>query len=184
MTLSKGGEPTTERIRFLREAAVVARHSTFGCPDPAQTVGLHSHNALNLLLVLHPEPSLNLIKAVQWHDAPERYTGDIAAPAKWASPMLVEAVDRLENQIHDYFGTNIELTPDEALWLITVDRLDLLLMAQGRIALGDHRFMQMQVEAAAWFAGHKIPTQVNRFLGAWVPGQRLMDTIPGRPRTS
>lgn len=184
MTLSKGGEPTCERIRFLREAAAVTRCHTFGAPDLAQTVGLHSHNALNLLLVLHPEPSLNLIKAVQWHDAPERYTGDIAAPAKWASPMLVEALDRIETQIHDYFGTAVELTPDEKLWLTTVDKLDLLLMAQERLSFGDHRFMQMQVEAAAWFASHKIPVQVNRFLGAWVPGQRLMDTIPGGNRNS
>lgn len=184
MTLSKGGEPTTERIRFLREAAAVTRCHTFGAPDPAQTVGLHSHNALNLLLVLHPEPSLNLIKAVQWHDAPERYTGDIAAPAKWASEKLTDAIFEIEMQIHEYFGTAVELAQDELLWLFTVDKLDLLLMAQERLALGDIRFMQMQVEAAAWFASHKIPVQVNRFLGAWVPGSRLMDKVPGRPRTS
>lgn len=184
MTLSKGGEPTTERIRFLREAAAVTRCHTFGAPDLAQTVGLHAHNALNLLLVLHPEPSLNLIKAVQWHDAPERFTGDIAAPAKWASEKLVDAIQEIEDRVHAYFGTQVEMTADEALWLLTVDRLDLLLMAQERLVLGDTRFMQMQVEAAAWFASHKIPVQVNRFLGAWLPGQRLMDTIPGRPRTS
>ena len=184
MTLSKGGEPTCERIRFLREAAAVTRCHTFGAPDLAQTVGLHSHNALNLLLVLHPEPSLNLIKAVQWHDAPERYTGDIAAPAKWASEKLADALLDLETQIHDYFGTQVELTPDEAMWLLTVDKLDLLLMAQERRALGDYRFLQVALTASTWLTSRKIPVQVVRFLDAYIPGTRLMDTVPGETRTS
>lgn len=173
------GEKTTERVRFLREAGVVMRHHAFGCPDPAQTVALHSWGALNLLLVLHPDPSLDLIKAVQWHDAPERFTGDIAAPAKWASPKLADALEELETRIHAYFGTAVSLTPDEAIWLVAVDLLDLLLMAQERRSLGDYRFTCMVGKVSAWFASNKVPVQVARFLESYVHGTRLLDMIPG-----
>ena len=173
-----GGEPTCERIRFLREAGVVSRCHTFGAPDPAQTVGLHSWGALNLLLVLHPDPSLRLIKGVQWHDAAERYLGDIPAPAKWASPKLADALAELEARIHTRFKTGVMLSKDEALWLVAVDMLDLLLMAQERRALGDYRFLQTATIASAWFASRKVPAQIARFLQSYVGGVRLLDTIP------
>ncbi len=173
------GEPVTERVRFLREAGIVSRHSTFGCPDPTQTVGLHSWNALNFLLVLHPDPSLDLIKAVQWHDAPERYTGDVASPAKWVNDKLRSGLGEVEAQVHKHFGTAVELGERDFLWLVCVDLLDLLFMAQERCRLGDFRFIQMVVEASKWFATHEVPAQVGRLLEAYVHGTRLLDTIPG-----
>lgn len=176
-------EKTTERIRFLREAGVIPRCHTFGSPDPRQTVGLHSWNATNLLLVLHPDPSLNLIKAVQWHDAPERYVGDTPSPAKWASPELRDALAKLEDRVHAHFGTSVPLTEQERLWLQCVDLLELLLMAQERRALGDYRFLQMVTVVSAWFTQHKVPVQIARFLQSYIHGTRLLDTLPGEPTT-
>lgn len=178
MTRSKGGEPTCERIRYLREAAAIPRCHTFGSPDPTQTIALHTWNALNLLLVLHPEPSLDLVKAVQWHDAHERYTGDVPSPAKWANTKLREGLAELRVKVDKHFGTYVELGERDFLWLVCVDLLDLLLMAQERRHLGDFRFAQMVAEASAWFGTHKIPVQVARFLEAYVHGTRLLDTIP------
>lgn len=172
------GEKTTERIRFLREAGVISRQHTFGCPDPGQTVGLHSWNALNFLLVLHPEPSLDLIKAVQWHDAHERYTGDLPAPSRWANEKLREGLAELEAKVNAYFGTAVELDERDRLWLVCVDLLDLLFMAQERCRCGDFRFMQVVVDASKWFASHRIPTQIARFLEMYTHGVRLLDTLP------
>lgn len=176
-------EKTTERIRFLREAGVIPRCQTFGSPDLQQTVGLHSWNATNLLLVLHPEPSLSLIKAVMWHDAPERYLGDTPSPAKWASAELRNALVKLEDRIHAHFGTDVDLTKQDLLWLQCVDRLELLLMAQERRSLGDYRFLQMVTTAAAWFTHREIPAQIARFLQSYLHGTRLLDTLPGEPTT-
>ena len=173
-----GGEKTTERIRFLREAGPIPRCHTFGAPDPAHTLALHSWGALNLLLVLHPAPSLDLVKAVQWHDAHERYTGDIPAPVKWASPKLREALAELEARIDRYFGTGPAISENDRLWLVCVDLLDLLLMAQERRALGDFRFLQVVGEASRWFSTHRVPVQVARVLESYIHGTRLLDTLP------
>ncbi len=177
------GERTTERVRFLREAGIIPRCHTFGAPDPSQTVGLHSWNVTNLLLVLHPEPSLNLIKAAMWHDAPERHLGDIPAPVKWASPVIRNELAKLEDRIHAEFGTSVPLTDDEVRWLVCVDRLELLLMAQERRALGDYRFLQMATVMAGWFTTMKVPAQVARFMELYIHGTRLLDTLPGEPST-
>lgn len=170
------GDPTTERVRFLREASRVLRCHTHGCPDPAYNVGLHTHGIMDLLLVLHPDPSLNLIKACQWHDAPERYTGDTPAITKWHDVAIAQGLADLERKVAAHFGISVALEEDEVLWLHALDKLELLLWANEQRALGDYRLDHMSAVLVAWFASRKVPAQVARFLEIYTTS-RLRDDL-------
>jgi hypothetical protein len=171
-------DPTTERVRFLREASRVVRCHTHGAPDPAYNVGLHTHGIMDLLLVLHPDPPLELIKAVQWHDAPERYTGDTPAITKWHSTDIANALSRLEVRIHEHFGTQTVLDRSEVNWLVCLDKLELLFWANEQRALGDYRFDHMATVLVAWFASRKnVPVQIARLLEIYAAGARLRDDM-------
>ncbi len=91
------------------------------------TVGHHSYGAVSLLLLLHPNPSLALIKAVQWHDVAERWCGDMPSTIKGNNPDLKEVYERIEAGVLSNLGLAQTLTGDEQNWLKAVDLLDLFL---------------------------------------------------------
>lgn len=94
-----------------------------GSYDNAQ----HSFNAVSLLLLLHPGPSLELIKTLQWHDMGERWFGDMPATAKWSNPELKEVYERLEKACLAKLGFTFELLPEEQLWVKALDTMELWL---------------------------------------------------------
>ena len=128
-----------ERVLAAREAGnvrrchVVPHHGEY-------TGGKHSFDATSLLLVLHPDPSKELIQAVLWHDAAERWVGDMPAPAKWYDANLGDAYDHAELnaiqhwEMYDAIGA---LVDSELKWLEAVDRLELWLWCQDQLALGN-----------------------------------------------
>jgi hypothetical protein len=118
-----------KQVQATREGGRVQRCHVVdhkGLYDVAQ----HTFGALNLLLLLHPQPSLQLIKAVQWHDVAERWTGDVPATAKWMSPRLREALQTLEVPLMKRFGLHVDITREEQDWLAAVDILELWLWAR------------------------------------------------------
>ena len=172
-------ENICERIRFLREAGVVPRCHTFGAPDPTYTIGQHSWNATNLLLLLHPDPEPVLIKAIMWHDAAERFTGDVPAPVKWNNPILGQELDRVERLILEKYDMYHDLTPYQLSWLHAVDRLELFLWCHGRLfTFQDIRFQGMFNTLLDYFERTPPPPQVKLVLDRWIPG-RLRDDITG-----
>lgn len=151
-----------QRVQFLREAATVERcHQTphFG----SYSVGLHSYNAVNLLLLLHPDPSINLIKALLWHDAAERLVGDLPATALWASEELRTAAEILERRINHEWEIDVQLTDEEGLWLRAIDKLELLLWSREQIYLGHHRFGEFVTILEDWFRKTDLPYYVRAF---------------------
>lgn len=75
------------QVRAARESGAVRRAHimhTLRHYDIAQ----HCYNMTAMLMLLHPEPSLTLIKAVMFHDVAERWTGDIPHTAKTSSAGL------------------------------------------------------------------------------------------------
>lgn len=111
------------RVQATREAGAVqrfhvARHTR------NYDVAQHTFGALNLLLILHPNPSIELVRAVMWHDVAERWTGDIPATAKWMSEELKAGSDRLEARILGHLGLEQKLNEEEERWLKAVDTLD------------------------------------------------------------
>lgn len=132
-----------QRIRALREAGNVRRAHII--PHLGEyTVGKHSYDALTLLLVLHPDPSLDLVKAVLWHDAGERYLGDMPASAKVVSPHLKTAYELAELTQLERMGVPAlnELTLGERNWLRAVDMLELWLWCLDQKALGNRNVVR------------------------------------------
>ena len=159
----------SEKILALREGGQVQRAHTiphFG----EYNVATHSYNALSLLLMLSPvKPSLNLVQAVLWHDVPERWTGDVPAPAKWASPVLKATLDQMEERILEKLGLNkifAELTTVEQDWLTSVDLLELYIWTHEQVAYGNSNMIDMQkrIENVFEKRADKTPKLVREFI--------------------
>lgn len=124
------------QIRATREAGTVRRCHIV--PHHGQyNIAQHSYGAVSLLLLLHPDPSLNLIKAVQWHDVGERWLGDMPAPAKFCNPELGAIYEATEEQLLKSLQLLPELTEEETSWLKAVDTLELLLWCREESSLGN-----------------------------------------------
>ena len=113
-----------KKFLAIREGGQTKRCHTMQYLHP-YNVAIHSYNALSLLTLLYLDgkPSINLVKAVLWHEVPERWTGDVPSPAKWASSNLKEALDLLEKKILialDISDAFQQLTNEELQWLSAV----------------------------------------------------------------
>ena len=110
----------TREAGAVRRAHIVPHHGSY-------TVGQHSFGAVNLLLLLHPEPPTRLIKAVLWHDVAERWIGDIPGSALLEDQDLLDAYERAQERVLVELGLWQKLSVEEACWLLAVDRLELWL---------------------------------------------------------
>jgi hypothetical protein len=132
-------------------------------------VAMHSFNALSLLLLLYPGTVRSeLVRAVLWHDVPERWTGDIPAPAKWASMSLKEVLVELEQKVLDRLGLSdlFNLTEQEHKWLWSVDLLELYMWGKDQVALGNNTVQGLlnRVEDLFIKSQEKLPLEVIGFL--------------------
>ena len=166
-----------ERVKVLRESAYVERCHTIPHVG-SYTIAQHCYGALNLLLVLHPQPSLNLVKAVMWHDAHERYIGDTPASALWSDGEFAKLYDRLAKRIDRACGFTIELTAMDRIWLHAVDKIELLLWAKEQLGLGNHNAACICGNLASWFAHNEIPIQCKRIVEKY-DIMRNPDELPG-----
>jgi len=126
----------SERVLAAREAGnvmrchVVPHHGEY-------SVGKHSYDALSLLLILHPNPSPDLMKGILWHDGGERWVGDMPAPAKWYDDRLGQAYESAEDRARRLWELDVKLTPDEIEWLKAVDRIELWLWCHEQRQFGN-----------------------------------------------
>lgn len=128
-------------------------------------VAIHSFNALNLLLLLYPgDPPVRLIKAIQWHDVAERWTGDVPATAKWASSSLKMELDILEIKINRKLGIDILLTGDEEDWLHAVDLLELFIWSKEQLFMGNNQVREMSERILEIFEDMDIPEEIEVIL--------------------
>jgi 5'-deoxynucleotidase YfbR-like HD superfamily hydrolase len=128
-----------DSLRATREGGSVVRGHTIPQIGYRYTVGQHSYDVVSILLLLHPEPSMRLIRAALWHDVPERWVGDVPAPVKWNNPIIQEQLAREEKRVSDHFGLDSEhdLNPEDKSWLKGADMLDLRMWCHDQIALGN-----------------------------------------------
>jgi 5'-deoxynucleotidase YfbR-like HD superfamily hydrolase len=110
-----------------------------------QSVASHSGQAVSLLLCLHPSPSLNLIKAVLWHDCSERVVGDAPSPGLRAFPEYRRMYEQLEMVValRDHpsmYDAIVALNDDERQWLRAIDVLEAFLFSQEEVKLGNSQF--------------------------------------------
>ncbi len=164
----------------LREASFVTRCHTMP-HHGSYPNGLHCHNMLNLLLILWPgDPPMNLIRAIQFHDVPERWTGDMPAPVKRNMKGLAE----LESHVFSVLGIGYSLSEFEQQWLKALDKVELLLWCKDQAAMGNTLVTQMIMKLAVWFGEKEkldeIPEPVLQFTTEHV-WSRLDDNLPTLP---
>lgn len=90
-----------------------------------QTTGDHSAGMMLLLEMFHPSPTLNLYRAILFHDAHEKEFGDNPSNAK--SKKFSKVEDKFAKQFAEKWQTpEINLTQEEELWLKLLDKMEVL----------------------------------------------------------
>lgn len=153
-----------DQLRALREGGATLRcHTNKHIGD--YTVGQHSYDAAAIIFALHPAPTLNLIKAMLFHDVAERWVGDAPAPAKWHNEALGEEYAKAELVVMEKLGLEFNLTFDELQWLHGADRLELFLWCHDQLQLGNQHIRNMLGQLHIWFEENQagLPPQINEF---------------------
>ena len=155
-----------KKIVAMREAGNVERCHV--APHiGSYTVGKHSYDAVSLLLLLHPDPTVRLIRAVQWHDSAERWVGDMPATAKWVNPELGTQYELCEtsvmNKVDVVAGDLARLTDEERDWLNAVDKFELYMWCLDQEAFGNKHVQHFKANLEQWFDNvwTKIPEPVK-----------------------
>jgi 5'-deoxynucleotidase len=98
-----------------------------------QTVADHAWGVAAIISLLHPAPSAELLSAAIWHDAGERWAGDLPYPAKCAEPAMATAHAAVEARLAAANGVpQCKLSEIEARWLRFADRLESVLWCRLR----------------------------------------------------
>jgi len=118
-------EHTPELQNIYESGRVLRYHANPWMSIFGQTDADHQWGCAALLFKLHPNPSIQLIKAAIFHDAGERWAGDMPYPAKIAAPEVAEAHGVVEHQMAADAGVpTYHLSDNEQLWLKFADRLE------------------------------------------------------------
>lgn len=164
-------------ILSLRHAGYVRRAHTIPLLMQ-QTTAEHSAQALSLLLLLNRNPSVNLIKTLLWHDAPEKYTGDIPSPVKRSNPALKKAMMDAEFEFiaeHPALHESYEsLSVEEQSWLRAIDVLELYLWADDQLTIGNTHFQLVKTRTLNWLMNDAdTPQPVREFASKHNVTQRI-----------
>lgn len=108
---------------ILRGGYCTRWHSNPDMAHIRETLAEHHARVAQILLALHPAPSLQLIDAALHHDAGEPAVGDVPWPAKLKNPALAFAIDCAEETAREALGCNIILEAEDLLWLKMADSL-------------------------------------------------------------
>lgn len=166
-----------ERVWAAREAGSVQRCHTL--PHHGEyNNAMHCHGMVQLLLLLHPRPTIEMVTAITWHDAGERWVGDLPAPAKWYNEALAEAHHSAERRAQRLWGmATTALNDEEQSWLSGLDKLELLLWALEQEALGNRVATQVRVVVRNWFKEQddQVPDKI-RDLALEIQWERLPDS--------
>ena len=108
-------------------------HANPGMARLGQTNADHQGRCVQLLLALHPAPSVALIWAVAHHDVGERWAGDLPAPFKKAQPEIAAAHAEAEmNWAADATGWRVVHSSQENRdWMRLIDGLEAYAFMRG-----------------------------------------------------
>lgn len=95
-------------------------------PDLAhirETLAEHHARVAQIILALHPDPTIALIDAALHHDMGEVATGDWPLPFKQQNPDIAEAGAAFEAEERFRLGCHAALAADDRHWLNLADRI-------------------------------------------------------------
>jgi len=90
----------------------------------------HSGRVARIILMLHPEPTVKLLRACLIHDDGESVVGDMKAPFKDSHPEMALVLGEVEAQEIRKIWGGFYMTTHEAMWLKFADRLDAFMWAK------------------------------------------------------
>lgn len=129
---------SVDRLLLIRQGGAVERSYTTP-HHGSYSVAAHSWGVAQIILALHPEPSLRLVRAALNHDVTERWLGDLPSQLLDASPTLRAMIEdaHLEAATRIWGSEGEKLSPIESLWLRSADSIELLLWAFDQVELGN-----------------------------------------------
>lgn len=157
---------TITSIKLAREASYVRRcHTSMHIGE--YNVGFHTFNMALMLRMLYPDCRKELIWAILEHDIPERLTGDIPSPAKWAGVVNRAALEQLEGEILTWLMEEnhaSKLTEQERYWLLGLDLLELFFWCKDQMALGNVHIVTIHKVLKRVFQSmmSKLPSEILR----------------------
>ena len=147
-------------------------HANPGMARLAQTTADHQGRCVQLLLALHPDPSVALIRAVALHDLGERWAGDLPAPFKQGHEGIAAAHAIAELALAEAaWGGPLDddLSREDLRWLKLIDGLEawafMLGHARGEAERGGWPDTRRLCVALAWGLGTDVHVAVLKFLG-------------------
>lgn len=108
---------------ILRGGLVTRWHANPDMAHIRETLAEHHAKVAQILLALHPAPSLHLIDAALHHDAGEPHVGDVPWPCKRDNPSLAAALAAAEKIARLRLGCDHNLNASDTAWLKLADRL-------------------------------------------------------------
>lgn len=108
---------------ILRGGSCTRWHANPDMAHIRETLAEHHAKVAQILLALHPQPTLELIDAALHHDCGEPYVGDVMGPAKREFPRLAEAVEAAERIALTRLGLRFDLSQEDRAWLKLADRM-------------------------------------------------------------
>jgi hypothetical protein len=126
-----------------------------------------------MILLLHPDPSLRLIRAAQWHDVIERWIGDIPGFVKEYEPRFADAEKALENAVLaklPFIPHPSTLLPMEKQWLKACDMLEFWMWILDEHAMGNTYPTAKIRRIQEWFSRAKQQGQLPDVI--WLVYQR------------
>jgi 5'-deoxynucleotidase YfbR-like HD superfamily hydrolase len=141
----------------LYEAGRIKRFHTVATHQ-TQTVAAHTWGVMMIVLKICPEPSLELIRAVTFHDIAECTTGDIPATAKWDYPSLKREAESIEQTFNVAHGIYASLTPLEERILKWADMAELVLFCEQEIRLGNQNMQRIWTNGIQYLKRLGYPT--------------------------
>jgi len=144
-------------------------------------VAEHSGQAVSLLLLLHPNPSMNLVKSMLWHDSSERVAGDVPAPVRRAHPDFAKMYEFVEYGVMaDNHPSAMRamhvLTEDEQRWLKAIDVLELVMHCTDQMMLGNTHAAIVRERGLGYLRRQPAPDMVLEFVDHYM-------SKPGGPRS-
>ena len=162
-----------QRILLAIEGGRVERCHCFPT-NSRPTVGLHTFNAVSMLLILCPDPTINMIKALQFHDMAERFLGDMPSPVKQKEKSLCFHYEKIENFILIEYGMYPKLDEREQMWVRAMDLLEFLMFIKHELNLGNKYAQQRYDRICAYIEKTKMPLPVVEF---YMNNLRLHQTV-------
>ncbi|MEI4485617.1 YfbR-like 5'-deoxynucleotidase [Frigidibacter sp. MR17.14] len=113
-----------ERLREILRGGYCTRwHANPDLAHIRETLAEHHGRVVQILLSMHPNPGMQLIRAAAHHDCGEPYAGDLPGPFKDAHPEVAAAHAEVEAAALRELCVAPLLSSEDRAWLQFADRL-------------------------------------------------------------